>query len=88
MSADNVFPLFLKLEGRSVLVVGSSDVVESKIPALLEAGATVTVISEDDFPGLQPGSVQIEHREFRPTDLEGQWYVVAGANSALNEVRM
>ena len=86
MSADNVFPLFLKLEGRSVLVVGSAEVVESKVPALLAAGATVTIVSEDDFPSLESGSVSIENREFQASDLEGQWYVVAGASSELNEI--
>lgn len=86
MSADNVFPLFLKLEGRSVLVVGSAEVVESKVPALLAAGATVTIVSEDEFPSLEAGSVNLENREFQTSDLEGQWYVVAGASLELNEV--
>ena len=40
-----LFPLFVKLEGRKVLVVGGGPVGESKLDALLKAGAAVTVVA-------------------------------------------
>ena len=40
----NLFPIFLKLEGRRCLVVGGGQVGAQKIAGLLEAGAQVTVV--------------------------------------------
>ncbi len=41
------FPIFLLLEGRSVLVVGGGSVARRKIAALLRAGARVTVLAPE-----------------------------------------
>ncbi len=40
-----VFPVFLKLEGRRVLVVGAGPVAASKLRPLVDAGARVTVVA-------------------------------------------
>ena len=40
-----MFPVFLELDGRNVLVVGGGAVAESKTKSLLEAGARVTVVA-------------------------------------------
>jgi precorrin-2 dehydrogenase len=40
-----LFPAFLKLDNRPVLVVGGGAMAGSKIPGLLEAGARVTVVA-------------------------------------------
>ena len=40
-----LFPMFVKLEGRSVLVVGAGSVGESKIDSLLATDATVTIVA-------------------------------------------
>jgi siroheme synthase (precorrin-2 oxidase/ferrochelatase) len=42
MSAP-AFPVFLRLQGRAVLVVGGGRVAATKLPALLEAGARSSV---------------------------------------------
>ena len=42
-----VFPVFLKLEGRPVLVVGAGPVAAGKVPPLVDAGARVTVVAPD-----------------------------------------
>ena len=46
MSAP-LFPVFLKLDGRSVLVVGGGPVAEAKTKSLLEAGAQVTLVAPE-----------------------------------------
>jgi precorrin-2 dehydrogenase/sirohydrochlorin ferrochelatase len=41
----SLFPIFVKLQGRLVVVVGGGNIAEGKIPGLLAAGARVRVIS-------------------------------------------
>ena len=49
----SLFPIFVKLEGRPVLLVGAGPVGESKIGGLLSAGAAVTVVAPTATPGIQ-----------------------------------
>ena len=42
---DPLFPVFLKLTGRKVVLVGGGAVATTKLGALLDAGATVTVVA-------------------------------------------
>src|SRR5262245_26256891 len=46
------FPLFLKLEGRSVLLAGSGSAAAAKLRLLGSAGARVTVLAETPSPDL------------------------------------
>ncbi len=81
-----VFPVFLKLEGRPVLVVGAGPVAAGKVRPLLDAGARVTVIAPDvveEISALAP-EVKIVRRPFEPADVEGVWYVVAAAPPEIN----
>jgi siroheme synthase-like protein len=81
-----VFPVFLKLEGRPVLVVGAGPVAAGKLRPLLDAGARVTVIAPDiveEISALAP-EVKIVRRPFEPADVEGVWYVVAAAPPEVN----
>ena len=48
-----LFPIFVKLEGRPVLLVGAGPVGESKVGGLLSAGAVVTVVAPEATPGIQ-----------------------------------
>ncbi len=81
-----LFPLFLDLRGRRVLVVGGGAVAARKIAALLEAGATVQVVASALEPGL---AALASHRHithlaatFAPTQLEGAWLVIAATDDA------
>jgi len=78
------FPLFLKLEGKKVLVAGGDDIAQSKIPALLNAGATVIAIDDPMTISLEHPNLTLIKRKFRPSDLEGIWYVVAASSPATN----
>jgi uroporphyrin-III C-methyltransferase / precorrin-2 dehydrogenase / sirohydrochlorin ferrochelatase len=81
-----VFPVFLKLEGRRVLVVGGGPVAASKLRALLDAGASVTVVAPDvvDDIAALAGELEIARRPFEVGDLDGAWYVVAAAPPEVN----
>ncbi len=82
-SADPLYPLFLKLAGRKVLVVGGGKVATAKVRALLDAGATVLVVAPAASPALgelaAAGKLAVARRGFEPADLDGAWLVVAAA---------
>jgi siroheme synthase-like protein len=80
----SVFPIFLKLAGRRVLVVGGGPVAASKLGALLDAEATVVVVAPDVVPEIAAAPVEILRRPFLPEDLEGISFVVAAAPPAVN----
>jgi siroheme synthase-like protein len=82
---DSLFPAFLKLTGRKVVVVGAGPVGASKIDGLLAAGADVTVVAPDVVPAVAQAQVRIERRRFLPADLDGAWFVVAAAPAAVNQ---
>ncbi|MBI3099857.1 MAG: bifunctional precorrin-2 dehydrogenase/sirohydrochlorin ferrochelatase [Planctomycetes bacterium] len=87
-SRSALFPVFLKLAGRKVAVVGGGPVALQKIRALLEAGACVTVIAPRIVPAIAALDVVLQGRRFAPVDLDGVWYVVAAAPPEVNrEVR-
>ena len=80
----SVFPVFLKLAGRRVLVVGGGPVAAGKLRALLDADAAVTVVAPDIVGAIASAPVEIVKRPFRPEDLDGAWYVVAAAPPEVN----
>ena len=79
-----VFPVFLKLAGRRVLVVGGGPVAASKLRGLLNADATVVVVAPDVVEEIAAAPVEILRRPFVPEDLEGISFVVAAAPPDVN----
>jgi len=81
----SLFPVFLKLAGRSCLVVGAGAVAESKIAGLIEAGAAVRVVAPRATPGIarraQDGELRWLPRGFEPADLDGVFLVVVATSS-------
>lgn len=89
MSASDeasLHPLFLKLQGRAVLVVGAGEVAERKIHALLDGGAAVRVVAPQASDEVQQlaarGSVDWRAREFEDADVDGAWLVFAATSDA------
>jgi uroporphyrin-III C-methyltransferase/precorrin-2 dehydrogenase/sirohydrochlorin ferrochelatase len=80
----SVFPVFLKLAGRRVLVVGGGPVAASKLRALLEADATVTVVAPEIVDEIAAAAVTLERRPFAVADLDGVSFVVAAAPPEVN----
>ena len=81
---SRLFPIFLRLEGRSVLLVGGGPVAAGKLAALLEAGGQVTVVAPEIRPELALPGVTLLRRPFEPRDLDGRWLVVAAAPGPVN----
>jgi uroporphyrin-III C-methyltransferase/precorrin-2 dehydrogenase/sirohydrochlorin ferrochelatase len=79
-----LFPTFLKLAGRPVLVVGGGRMAAAKLPALAEAGAAVSVVAPEIRPEIEAAGVAIVRRAFVARDLDGAWFVVAAATPEVN----
>ncbi len=78
------FPAFLDLKGKPCLLVGAGSVAARKATLLLAAGADLTVVALRIGASIADlaahGRVKTVVREFRRTDLDGHWLVVAATN--------
>ena len=86
----SLFPMFIKLGGRQVVVVGAGKVGEPKIGGLLETGARIRVVALEATPTVREwarsGVIELELRAFANDDLPGAFLVVAAtASRTLNE---
>jgi len=79
-----LFPAFLKLEGRKILIIGGGALAASKIPGLLAAGARIRVVSPQLIPQLTEWvrNQQIDWlpKVFEPNDLRGIFLVIAATS--------
>jgi siroheme synthase-like protein len=95
MSSDgeaSLIPLFLKLGGRLVVVVGAGAMAERKVQSLLASGARVRLVAPAATAELQRLATaalrQWSRRRFEETDLEGAWLVVAATGDAATQRRV
>ena len=79
-----LFPAFLRLTGKRVLVVGAGPVAASKLKALIDAEADITVVAPIVHADIEAEAVTIHRRPFEVSDLDGVWYVVAAAPPEVN----
>jgi uroporphyrin-III C-methyltransferase/precorrin-2 dehydrogenase/sirohydrochlorin ferrochelatase len=79
-------PIFVKLQGLRVVVVGGGGVAERKVRALLEAGASVTVVSPQVSAQIeawsQDGRLRVERRPYEAGDLAGARLAYAATSDA------
>ncbi|NCS72899.1 MAG: bifunctional precorrin-2 dehydrogenase/sirohydrochlorin ferrochelatase [Deltaproteobacteria bacterium] len=79
----SLYPAMLRLQGRPVLVVGAGTIAASKVSALLEAGARVTVVAPEVGPELaergRRGEVAVRREEVAAHHLDGVWLVVGAS---------
>ena len=89
-----LFPMFVKLEGKLVVVVGGGAIAEGKIESLLAAGARIRLIAPQIRPQIAEwvrfGKIDWLPKEFAAGDLEGATLVIAatsapGVNKAVFE---
>lgn len=83
-SEASLFPVFLKLEGRAVVLVGGGAVARVKLSELIRAGARVTVVAPEVRPEISSSGVTVVQREFVSSDLDDAWFVVAAAPPEVN----
>jgi siroheme synthase-like protein len=80
----SLFPAFLKLANRRVLVVGGGSIAAQKIPGLLEAGARVDIVSPKLHPEIaelfRTHQIDWRPKPFEPEDLAGVFLVVAATS--------
>ena len=80
------FPIFVEMKRRRCLVIGGGAVAERKIAGLLEAGASVTVISPDITETIARWSksklIRLIARRYRPGDLAAYELVFIATNDA------
>src|ERR1700751_6008981 len=64
-----LFPAFLKLQGRPVLIVGGGPIAEQKLAGLIDSEALVTLVAPQITDAIREqtraGSIQWIAREFR-----------------------
>jgi uroporphyrin-III C-methyltransferase/precorrin-2 dehydrogenase/sirohydrochlorin ferrochelatase len=82
----SVYPVFLKLGGRRVLVVGGGRIACSKLHGLLEAGAQVTVVAPEVASEIDLMPVEVRRRRFDARDVDGTCFVVAAATRQVNRI--
>jgi len=79
-----MYPAFLRLSGRKVVLVGGGRVAAAKLQGLIAEGAHVTVIAPEIRLELEQAGVVLERRRFEDADLDGAWYVIAAAPPEVN----
>lgn len=84
--APRLYPVFLKLAGLPVVVVGGGTVAAGKLAGLIEAGARITVIAPAISDAIRAHGVAITtiERGFAAGDLDGARWVVAAATPEVN----
>lgn len=85
MTQDQYLPVMLNCKGRLCLIIGGGEVAERKVTSLLNAGASIHIVS----PVLHSGTLQRmanEHvlkwtqREYQADDLKGAFLVYAATD--------
>jgi precorrin-2 dehydrogenase / sirohydrochlorin ferrochelatase len=81
-----LYPIFLNLTAKRVVVIGGGTVAERKVQSLLEGGAKITVISPQLTAGLlelaEAGRLHLQHRKYRTGDCQGATLVLSATDDA------
>ena len=83
------FPLFIELEGQSVLIVGGGRMALDKARKLMDYGPKITVIAQEICPELaELPDVELIHRAFGPEDIHTDcaFVIAATDDNAVNRL--
>ena len=80
MAARRFYPIFLDVSGRRAVVVGGGKVAYRKAAALVDAGASVTIVAPELDERMRVLRVERIEREYREGDLEGAHLAFAATN--------
>jgi len=88
----SLFPTFLKLAGKQVLVVGAGTVGEPKIAGLLDTGAQIRVVALEAGPAVREwartGRIELDLRPFKAEDLDGAFLAIVATSSRTLNARI
>jgi uroporphyrin-III C-methyltransferase/precorrin-2 dehydrogenase/sirohydrochlorin ferrochelatase len=80
----SLFPIFVKLQGRPVVVVGGGNIAAGKVPGLLQAQARVKVIAPEVNSQVSAwvdnAEIEWSAKEFEPADLQDASLVIAATS--------
>lgn len=83
-----LLPLFLRLGGRPVLLVGGGPIATAKARVLAEAGAEAVIVAPEVSPELMDLALarrwSVRQRGFAPEDADGVWLIIAAAPPDVN----
>ncbi|BDG01171.1 uroporphyrinogen-III C-methyltransferase [Anaeromyxobacter oryzae] len=82
--SEPLLPLFVKLSGRDVLLVGGGAMATVRARQLAEAGARITVVAPELRDEVAALAAVVHRRGFAPADLDGAWLAVAAATPDVN----
>src|SRR5262245_58743199 len=82
--SECLFPVFLKLRERSVLLLGGGTVAAAERRAGLEVQALGTVVAPSVRAEILATRARVELRGFEDSDLDGAWLAVAAATPEVN----
>ena len=83
-AAAPLLPMFLKLDGRKVLVVGAGTMGTARVRQLAAAGARVRLVAPEVTAEAVALADEVHRRPFAAGDLDGVWLAVAAASPAVN----
>ncbi|MGY5047724.1 uroporphyrinogen-III C-methyltransferase [Streptomyces sp. 900105755] len=89
MAEHPAYPVGLRLSGRRVVVLGGGQVAQRRLPALIAAGADITLVSPEVTPSVEAmadaGELTWERRPYQDGDLGEAWYaLIATSDRAAN----
>ncbi|MEY9989956.1 uroporphyrin-III C-methyltransferase/precorrin-2 dehydrogenase/sirohydrochlorin ferrochelatase [Streptomyces sp. V4I8] len=80
MAEHPAYPVGLRLTGRRVVVLGGGEVAQRRLPALIAAGADITLVSPEVTPSVEAmadaGELTWERRPYADGDLTDIWYAL------------
>lgn len=86
------YPAFINLKGKEAVVIGGGKVAERKVRLLINAGASVSLVSPDITTPIQKlsekGLLSYKKRNYRKGDLQGAFIVIAATSSAILNTRI
>ncbi|MEV8317046.1 uroporphyrinogen-III C-methyltransferase [Streptomyces sp. NPDC059900] len=80
MAESPAYPVGLRLTARRTVVLGGGQVAQRRLPALIAAGADITLVSPSATPSVEAmadaGEITWERRRYAHGDLKDTWYAL------------
>jgi uroporphyrin-III C-methyltransferase/precorrin-2 dehydrogenase/sirohydrochlorin ferrochelatase len=88
----NAFPLFMRVEGRRVVVVGSGEAALAKVRLLSQSAARLRLVGHDPLPALRALAAEADadlvEVRYAPAHLEGAALVFAATGDEAQDLRI